>query len=203
MKFCTKCGQQISDESVFCPKCGCATDNATAEQLDNHTVIKTSTTQLLGVCMLGGLIFGAIIGILFSMLDIPFITTFLISGGLFSFLMFGGMFATLKLLNNTARKNILKKVASSGKIYLEGAANRAGNGGWLFVTQNGIEHHPHNTNLDSSPTVISHSDIISIYKNGKKLSIKTTAKNYNFVVNSIDQWITLLSKFELTKNKIL
>ena len=36
MKFCTKCGNQLLDESVICPKCGCSTE----------TEIKTPTPQL-------------------------------------------------------------------------------------------------------------------------------------------------------------
>ena len=27
MKYCTKCGSEIADEAVVCPKCGCAVDN--------------------------------------------------------------------------------------------------------------------------------------------------------------------------------
>ena len=27
MKYCSKCGNQLLDEAVFCPKCGCAVDN--------------------------------------------------------------------------------------------------------------------------------------------------------------------------------
>lgn len=28
MKFCSKCGNQLVDEAVVCPKCGCAVDGA-------------------------------------------------------------------------------------------------------------------------------------------------------------------------------
>ena len=30
MKFCTKCGQQLADETAFCPACGCKTTEPTA-----------------------------------------------------------------------------------------------------------------------------------------------------------------------------
>ncbi len=30
MAFCRKCGNEIMDEAVICPRCGCATDKATA-----------------------------------------------------------------------------------------------------------------------------------------------------------------------------
>lgn len=30
MKFCTKCGQQLADETAFCPACGCRATEPTA-----------------------------------------------------------------------------------------------------------------------------------------------------------------------------
>ena len=45
MKFCEKCGNQLLDEAVMCPKCGCAvaSKQPTAEQN------KKAKNQLLGV----------------------------------------------------------------------------------------------------------------------------------------------------------
>ena len=49
MKYCTKCGNELVDEAVICPKCGCA-----VEQIDpsannmNETVILETKGSLLG-----------------------------------------------------------------------------------------------------------------------------------------------------------
>ncbi len=38
MKFCTKCGNQISDDNYFCDKCGNRVEQQTDKQL--HPVVK-------------------------------------------------------------------------------------------------------------------------------------------------------------------
>ena len=199
--FCSKCGNEISEHAVICPKCGCATGKATAEQLENHPVIKTSYGQLFISCMLGGLAFGVFMGILFAN-TWSFIGAFLVCALAFGLLMFAAMAICGSILEKTSRKNILKKVAMNGKIYLEGSANRSGNGGWLFVTQNAIEHHVHSTNFDTTPSILPHDNIVEIHKSGRKLVVVTNQKTYTFVVNNVNQWINLLSQCELTKNKI-
>ena len=40
MKFCTKCGNELRDEAVICPKCGCACE---------VNLVKTDTTPTQGV----------------------------------------------------------------------------------------------------------------------------------------------------------
>lgn len=202
MNFCSKCGYQMSEDANVCPNCGCASSKATAEQLDNHPIVKNSTGQLFMTCMLGGVVFGAVMGIMWSAMGMSFVLGFLICSVVFGLLMFGAMAVAVKVLNNNSRKNIMKKVAMSGQIYFEGAANRSGNGGWLFVTQNAVEHHVHNTNIDTKSTIMPHDEIISIYKSGKKLSVKTTKTTYTFVVNNINEWMSLFAQCELTKNKL-
>ena len=38
MKYCTKCGNEIMEEAVICPKCGCATKNAGKSSVDMKTL---------------------------------------------------------------------------------------------------------------------------------------------------------------------
>ena len=40
MKYCTKCGAEIADEAVICPKCGCAVETKRTENSTLKTVIK-------------------------------------------------------------------------------------------------------------------------------------------------------------------
>lgn len=35
MKFCTKCGAELMDESVICVKCGCAVENSSLTQTES------------------------------------------------------------------------------------------------------------------------------------------------------------------------
>lgn len=54
--FCQKCGEEIMDEAVICPKCGCET-NAKKQEVDSS---KTGVGVLLGL-FLG--VIGLIIGL--------------------------------------------------------------------------------------------------------------------------------------------
>ena len=36
MKFCTKCGNELLDEAVMCPRCGSATEAATPVMVNNN-----------------------------------------------------------------------------------------------------------------------------------------------------------------------
>jgi|GEM_PF-1571670 len=202
--FCSKCGKEINDEAVICVHCGCSTNAANTNNLDDHPVIKTSYGRLLAVCMVGGLFFGAVMGISLGNKNglASFIPVFLGCSLGFGLLMFGAFVAFTAKLNDTVRENIRKTALLNKKIYLEGAANRSGNGGWLFVTENAIEHHVHAANLDNAPTIIEHKDIILICKSGKQLLVRTNQKAYFFVVDNVDQWMTLLLQCKLTNNKI-
>ena len=49
MKFCSKCGNELADEAVICPACGCAVESAAAPVAAED---KTS----VGLCVLSFLI---------------------------------------------------------------------------------------------------------------------------------------------------
>ena len=43
--FCSKCGSEIMEEAVICPKCGCYTSNANVSKI-NKSVKSTQTSSL-------------------------------------------------------------------------------------------------------------------------------------------------------------
>ncbi len=48
MKYCTKCGNELFDEAVICPKCGCPVENAKLPQtIDRSSGSKTATKVFL------------------------------------------------------------------------------------------------------------------------------------------------------------
>lgn len=63
--YCSKCGEQIDDEAVICPKCGCATGKQLIEQKQNQFTdgkSKKSIGILMGMFLgLIGLIIGLVI----------------------------------------------------------------------------------------------------------------------------------------------
>ncbi len=60
MKYCTKCGQQIDDEAVICPKCGCVTDEKAFKKSkgENDSIIRTLAKVFM---ILGCIAYGAFI----------------------------------------------------------------------------------------------------------------------------------------------
>ena len=56
MKFCSKCGNELFDEAVVCPKCGCAADNSKQSKNKNQNRSQVNKSQALGAALiLGGL----------------------------------------------------------------------------------------------------------------------------------------------------
>ena len=49
MKYCQKCGSQLFDEAVMCPKCGCPAEKAQMEKPNNE---KTKRTAYATLCFL-------------------------------------------------------------------------------------------------------------------------------------------------------
>ena len=63
MKFCVKCGNQLFDEAVMCPKCGCATEMQRPSQEEQEvakTQAKGAIFILAGIALLVIMIFWAI-----------------------------------------------------------------------------------------------------------------------------------------------
>lgn len=50
MKYCEKCGNQLMDEAVLCPKCGCPAGKSQKEQATDE---KAKTTGVATLCLLG------------------------------------------------------------------------------------------------------------------------------------------------------
>ena len=50
MKYCEKCGNELFDEAVVCPKCGCPAGKSQTEQVRND---KAKSTSVATFCFLG------------------------------------------------------------------------------------------------------------------------------------------------------
>lgn len=48
MKFCTKCGNELLDEAVLCPACGCSTENRATAGLtdDKQKLLQTLSSRI-------------------------------------------------------------------------------------------------------------------------------------------------------------
>ena len=204
MKFCSKCGKELMDEAVICPGCGCATNQTSfTQQPEKSPIIRTGYGKMLVVAIIMGLPLGFVVGSLSGQQYLEgFITAFLIGTVIASLVCFGALALFCSVVEKTTVQTARKALASQGKIYFEGSANHAGNGGWLFVTSSAIEFRAHKVNLDSKSITLAYADVISIKKAKKKLAVQTNNGTYEFIVESLDKWITLLSNCEATKEKV-
>ncbi|MBQ7387545.1 MAG: hypothetical protein IJW03_05225 [Clostridia bacterium] len=50
MKYCNKCGNELFDEAVVCPKCGCATEQKKAAESVEQK--QTNKNQFLGAILI-------------------------------------------------------------------------------------------------------------------------------------------------------
>lgn len=65
MKYCTKCGNELYDEAVLCPKCGCPVQNASISADKPSGGLKTAAKVfMILTCAFAGLvrIIGLILG---------------------------------------------------------------------------------------------------------------------------------------------
>lgn len=65
MKYCSNCGEQLNDDAVICPRCGCATGSP-------NPAYKTSNTSTLKTIALVFMILGCIA---YAMFIIPLLWT--------------------------------------------------------------------------------------------------------------------------------
>ena len=194
MKYCYKCGKQISDDTTICMHCGCAVVGNTStfsihKSLSHNTpqarnaIIGHNAGRLWLSCMLGGLIFGLFMMIALGPLG-------LISGPIFGILMGVSMEVVMfSLTKKWAPKRA--EISATKTIIAEGGANLDGNGGWLFITDQSVEYYTHKMNFDHRTLIFSRDDIQSIHKEGSKLAVIANNVKYVFVVNYVDQWINM------------
>ena len=133
---------------------------------------------LLAVC------YGAPMGVLFGLMYAS-LTVGIISGAacgiLYGLMMF--------LISRGLEKKFDKKraeIAGERKIICDGAATVHGNGGWLFLTEYGLEFYPHKVNFSKQEMLIPISNLESVRVNGRNQILLAT-KDY---VNAIAVVVT-------------
>lgn len=70
MKYCSKCGAELLDEAIICPKCGCETDSSKALKQQNDIEASEKKAKTFGIL---SLVFGALggwLGLVFGIICI-------------------------------------------------------------------------------------------------------------------------------------
>ena len=197
MKYCAKCGKELSEEATICMHCGCAVEGKkhtrSQEPSGNMshttgTIIKQDVGKLWLASMLGGLVFGVVMMLAIGPL------------GILSGILFGVLFGlAMQIMTGSLEKKWATKraeVSATKTIIVEGGANLDGNGGWLFVTAEGVEYYTHKMNFDHRTLIFSNAEVQSIHKEGTKLAVVANNIKYVFVVNYVDRWLQKIQAYK-------
>lgn len=136
--------------------------------------------------VLTGVLFGVPMGILFGII---YFDLFL---GIFSAILCGLLytlliFAFLKFQEKKYDKMRIE-IAKERRIICDGAATVYGNGGWMFLTEMGIEFRPHKINFSTNDIMIPISIIKTVQTKRNRLVINTTDYTVSVIVTHSKEW---------------
>ena len=131
-------------------------------------------------------LFGVPTGILLGLSKLSFmvgVVSGILSGLLFTLLMF--------LFIKVQEKKFDKKrieIAKERRIICDGGATINGNGGWMFLTENGIEFYPHKINISTKEIKIPVSMIEAVKAQKKQIRVTANGKTIAIVVSQNKEW---------------
>jgi len=136
---------------------------------------------LLGVCY--GVPMGVVFGLMFMSAVLGLVTGVL-AGVLFG----GGMFLASKIAERKFDKK-RAEIAAQRRIICDGAATIQGNGGWMFLTDFGIELYPHKLNFSTKELMLPLAMIAGVRTKGNKIVIATWDRiEFHIVVAKNKEW---------------
>ncbi len=139
------------------------------------------------------LIYGGLMGIWFSIIYgvLVGVISAVFCGALFSFLMY--------LFVRFQEKKFAKmreEIAGERAIVCDGGATIAGNGGWLFLTERGLEFYAHKFNLSTKNKLIPLETIKSVRAKYNRIFVVTAdGSEHNIVVSHSDGWKSHIDAF--------
>lgn len=148
-------------------------------------IYKSTTKQYMLLTVCYGAPMGIVFGLMYGSLAVGIISG-AACGLLYGLLMF--------LISRGLEKKFDKKraeIAGERKIICDGAATVHGNGGWLFLTEYGLEFYPHKVNLSRQEMLIPISKLESVRINGRNqilLATKDYANAIAVVVTHNKEW---------------
>ena len=135
---------------------------------------------------LSTVLFGVPMGILFGLSQSSFING--IISGIFSGLLFTLLiFLFVKIQEKKFDKKRIE-IAKERRIICDGGATINGNGGWMFLTENGIEFYPHKINISTEEIKIPANMIEAVKTNKNQIIVVSNGKNIAIVVSHNKEW---------------
>ncbi len=135
---------------------------------------------------LTGVLFGVPMGILFGFIYFDLLLGVLagvFSGALYALL----IFAFIKFQEKKYDKKRME-LALERRIICDGAATIGGNGGWLFLTEYGLEFYPHKVNLSTQEIMIPISTVQSVGINKNQIIVCANGITFPILVTHSKEW---------------
>ena len=116
-----------------------------------------------------------------------------LAGGILSGLLFGGVMTLFTRSTERKFKSTREEIAADRKVICDGAATWQGLGGWMFLTEAGLEFYPHKFNHGKQNFAIPTEDLASV---GVKRNIVTVSLvsggEVAVVVSHAKAWATMI-----------
>ncbi len=136
--------------------------------------------------ILMGVLFGVPMGAFFGIMYLDVVLG-IICGVLSGFLYALLIFLFVKFQEKKYDKKRIE-IANMRRIICDGGATVNGNGGWMFLTECGIEFYPHKINFSTNNIMIPLNIIVSVQTKRNQLVINTTDYTVSIVVTHNNEW---------------
>lgn len=132
------------------------------------------------------ILFGVPMGIFFGLSKLSFILG--VISGVFSGLLFTLLiFIFIKIQEKKFDKKRIE-IAKERRIICDGGATINGNGGWMFLTEIGIEFYPHKINISTEEIKIPTSMIEAVKTQKNQIVVTANGKTIAIVVSHNKEW---------------
>lgn len=146
-------------------------------------VYKNTWKTYLFVALFTGALYGFLMGLVYMS----------VVRGLLMGILFGSLFTVaIAVINHFTEKKFVQKraeISSQRRIICDGAATHNGNGGWMFLTEFGLEFYPHKLNFSTNRLIIPLGSITGLSVKSNRVEISTTGGVFSIVVVKATDWL--------------
>ncbi len=135
------------------------------------------------------LIFGGCMGLMYGILYFSLVLGLTV--GIVAGLLFAGIMLVVSKLLERKFDKMRVEIAKNRRIICDGAATIKGNGGWMFLTEKGLEFYPHKVNVSHEQMIIELDFIRSVktYKNNIVVDTNESGNEVKILVSKNREWV--------------
>ena len=158
----------------------CYTDENTT--LEDGMIYKNGIKEY----SLTGILFAIPMGVLYGLMYLDVLVG--VIGGLTSGLVFALLIFLFVKVQEKKFDKMREEIARERRIVCDGGATVKGNGGWMFLTEHGIEFYPHKINFSRRELIIPIDSIESVKTNRNRIVLCASGQSLAIVVAHKNEW---------------